>query len=232
MDHAAADLAAGRITVADAIAHTIDVANQQGLPKDVALTALLADTHGNATVAQQLGAYVNDTTGFNAGALSNDIANAVNKNMMALEDAVESVREAVDALARYAPTRLVGPPDMNFAEALTTLKYGACAQNADLQKYLTQNHSFDLAVGTVCLAVEQGGFPQWPCSMRISRDFRVDMATCATLAHQAGTPAAANTAAMLADNFNKSSGARRRVLRSTCKTSWPTPSSRTKTRTT
>ena len=37
------------------------------------------------------------------------------------------------------------------------------------------------------------------------------MATCATLAHQAGTPAAANTAAMLADNLNKSS--------------WGTPSS-------
>lgn len=152
-EQASNDLAAGRINIDAAIKLTTDEAAKQGLPQDLALTSLLVDTHGNAKVADTLASHIN------AGALvpsplTNDLGNALAANKFSNEDAVEVIREAIDALQRYAPNKVEGTPDMNFAESLMQMTLGTAGQDADLQTFLKTNYKFELGLGTTLQQVE------------------------------------------------------------------------------
>ena len=183
------------LTIDQAITQTIAAATEQGLPKDVALTALLIDTHGHATVAAQLDAYINNTpNAWNAKtALVTDATTALEKDTLAPAQIVETIRESIDALAHYAPAKIFGSADMHFAEVISTLNTAASADHADLRTYLKQNHDLDLAVGEVFAAAKfDFASPSAQPPNAIFSDLRsraaanglpIDIAYCAMLAH-------------------------------------------------
>ena len=103
-DQAAHAVVQGTLTIENAISQTISMATSQGLPRDVALTALLIDTNGHATVADQLAKYVNTGAqgAWDHTQMVKDATEALVKDTLTAGQIVETLRESVDALALYA----------------------------------------------------------------------------------------------------------------------------------
>ncbi len=199
----------GRITIDQAIAQTLAVATAQGVLKDVALTALLVDTEGNATVAQQLDTYVNGWTYNNN--LTDDIATALGLSgptatpTLTPAQAVDNIHDAIAALGQYAPAHVHGSVEMNFSALLASVYLDtgrvdpsnaltAPTTNA-FQDYVQDHNKLELAVGVIAYEAQNDLSHALPFARNVAQreGLPSDLAVAAVLAYlPAGSADAAN----------------------------------------
>ena len=215
-DQAAHAVVQGTLTIENAISQTISMATSQGLPKDVALTALLIDTHGHATVADQLAKYVNTGAqgAWDQTQMVKDATEALVKDTLTAGQIVETLRESVDALALYAPSKIIGTADINFAESIADLNSKVGDAHADMRSYIQTNLALDLAIGTVCNDVKYQfqaglqnatGLLNFATNVAERAGLPPDIGYIAALAHlPQGTAEATKIANTLADHIGTS----------------------------